>query len=79
MLSTTRVGRYMSIPDLTGGALSHIMLTMIAALVLCLMFESPIHGLEKILLQKAMPPQRPKKNQISNNSPSTSSDSVESS
>lgn len=96
MLSTTRTGRYMSVVDLvsfcllqtssfirffqTGGALSHVILTFLAALVLCLMFESPIHGLEKILLRRVMPPQRPKKGQISasNSTPSTSSDSVES-
>lgn len=36
-----------------GETLSHVSLTFLAALILCLMFESPIHGLEKILLRRS--------------------------
>lgn len=33
-------------------SLGHAALTFLAALVLCLMFESPIHGIEKVLLRR---------------------------
>lgn len=39
-----------------GETLSHVCLTFMAATVLCLMFESPIHGIEKMLLRRHMPP-----------------------
>lgn len=32
-------------------AVSHIILTFVLALMLCIMFESPLHGIEKILLK----------------------------
>lgn len=35
-----------------GETLSHTCLTFLAALILCLLFESPIHGIEKIFLRK---------------------------
>lgn len=31
-------------------------LTFVAAFVLCLIFESPIHGMEKMLLRRNAPP-----------------------
>lgn len=34
-----------------GETASHIMITFIGALILCLIFESPIHGIEKIFLR----------------------------
>lgn len=33
-------------------AISHMVLTFILALILCITFESPIHGIEKILLKR---------------------------
>lgn len=52
------VKTFRSFPQL-GETLSHVCLTFLAAIVLCLMFESPIHGIEKMLLRRHMPP-RPK-------------------
>ncbi|KAJ6640289.1 Nose resistant to fluoxetine protein 6 [Pseudolycoriella hygida] len=49
---TIRVPKYMSTFILLGDTLSHVMVTFIGALVLCLVFESPIHGIEKILLRR---------------------------
>lgn len=68
--SSLRVPKYMSVPNLLGETLSHICLTFVAALILCLMFESPIHGIEKILLR------RDAQKNNKNNSPSTSEESV---
>lgn len=42
----------MSLNEQTGETLSHVALTFLAALILCLMFESPIHGIEKMLLRR---------------------------
>lgn len=49
---TIRVPKYMSTFILLGDTLSHVMITFIGALILCLVFESPIHGIEKILLRR---------------------------
>ncbi|XP_055612417.1 nose resistant to fluoxetine protein 6-like isoform X2 [Uranotaenia lowii] len=46
---------YASVVSMTGEALSHVSITFLAALGLCLLFESPIHGLEKILLRRQRP------------------------
>ncbi|KAG5684438.1 hypothetical protein PVAND_013672 [Polypedilum vanderplanki] len=55
LAASVRTPKYMSIPSLTGETLSHVSLTFLAALILCLMFESPIHGIEKILLRRHVP------------------------
>ncbi|EAT32544.1 AAEL015331-PA [Aedes aegypti] len=39
----------------TAVTLSHVILTFLTALGLCLVFESPIHGIEKIFLRRARP------------------------
>ncbi|KOB64652.1 Nose resistant to fluoxetine protein 6, partial [Operophtera brumata] len=45
------------LPGMTATAISHILLTFFLAIILCLSFESPLHGIEKILLRKfARPP-----------------------
>lgn len=36
----------------TTDTLGHAALTFFAAMILCLLFESPIHGIEKILLRR---------------------------
>ncbi|CAK1551594.1 unnamed protein product [Leptosia nina] len=36
---------------ITANAISHLVLTFFLALILCVMFESPLHGIEKILLR----------------------------
>ncbi|XP_052872546.1 nose resistant to fluoxetine protein 6-like [Anopheles cruzii] len=56
--ASRRTPMYASIATLTGETLSHVILTFLLALVLCLMFESPIHGLEKILLRRFRPTSR---------------------
>nr|CAI5836894.1 unnamed protein product [Callosobruchus analis] len=43
---------YLSKYELTCKILGHIILTYVVAFFLCILFESPIHGLEKILLRK---------------------------
>lgn len=43
---------YFILNSQTGETLSHVALTFLAALILCLMFESPIHGMERILLRR---------------------------
>lgn len=35
-----------------GETTSHVMITFMGALILCLIFESPIHGIEKIFLRR---------------------------
>jgi hypothetical protein len=35
-----------------GQSFAHVALTFLAALILCLIFESPIHGIEKIILRR---------------------------
>uniref|UniRef100_A0A6P7FIG0 Uncharacterized protein LOC114328256 n=1 Tax=Diabrotica virgifera virgifera TaxID=50390 RepID=A0A6P7FIG0_DIAVI len=47
-----RQAMYMSIFELASKVLGHIVLTFTLAFVLCIIFESPIHGMEKILLKK---------------------------
>lgn len=34
--------------------LAHLIITFFLAFIICILFESPIHGLEKILLSKSM-------------------------
>lgn len=53
--ATQRVPIYASIPTMTAATLSHICLTFLMALGLCLVFESPIHGIEKIFLRRIRP------------------------
>lgn len=70
--SVIRTPRYMSVINLLGECLSHTVLTFLAALILCLMFESPIHGVEKILLRRDARKQKSTKE----NTPSTSEESA---
>ncbi|XP_058444521.1 nose resistant to fluoxetine protein 6-like [Malaya genurostris] len=56
--ASQRVPLYSSIVGLTAVTLSHVFLTFLAALGLCLMFESPIHGIEKIFLRRQRQPQQ---------------------
>ncbi|XP_058833255.1 nose resistant to fluoxetine protein 6-like isoform X2 [Topomyia yanbarensis] len=56
--ASQRVPLYSSVFGLTAVTLSHICLTFLAALGLCLMFESPIHGIEKIFLRRQLSPGR---------------------
>ncbi|XP_053678533.1 nose resistant to fluoxetine protein 6-like [Anopheles nili] len=59
LAASRRTPLYASIATLTAETISHILLTFLLALVLCLMFESPIHGLEKMLLHRFRPSQSP--------------------
>ncbi|XP_059617661.1 nose resistant to fluoxetine protein 6-like [Phlebotomus argentipes] len=71
LAATIRSPKYLTVLNLLGDALSHTILTFIAALILCLVFESPIHGIEKILLRHDE-----QKRKRTNNSPSTSEESA---
>ncbi|RZC33146.1 nose resistant to fluoxetine protein 6-like [Asbolus verrucosus] len=51
-MGTLRKGTYMSKFELGNKSAAHAILTFIAAFLLCILFESPIHGLEKIVLGK---------------------------
>lgn len=53
--ASQRVPIYASVPTMTAGTLSHVCLTFLMALGLCLVFESPIHGIEKIFLRRMRP------------------------
>lgn len=72
----------MSVISLLGDTLSHVALTFLAALILCLMFESPIHGIEKIILRmhgktkEVMQEQDTSINSISTNQTSFSSNNM---
>uniref|UniRef100_A0A182Y7U1 Nose resistant-to-fluoxetine protein N-terminal domain-containing protein n=1 Tax=Anopheles stephensi TaxID=30069 RepID=A0A182Y7U1_ANOST len=77
--ASRRTPLYASIPTMTAECISHMILTFLLALLLCLMFESPIHGLEKILLSRFRPThtgpgtREPETNSVStNNTHSTS-------
>ncbi|XP_052900794.1 nose resistant to fluoxetine protein 6-like [Anopheles moucheti] len=79
LAATRRTPLYASIATLTAETISHMVLTFLLALLLCLMFESPIHGLEKLLLSRFRPThpgtiaREPVTNSIStNNTQSTS-------
>lgn len=50
--ASIRSPKYMSVMNLFGETISHIVITFLGAMVLCLIFESPIHGIEKIFLRK---------------------------
>lgn len=50
--ASIRSPKYMSVLNLFGETTSHILITFLGAMVLCLIFESPIHGIEKIFLRK---------------------------
>ncbi|XP_070492793.1 nose resistant to fluoxetine protein 6-like [Chironomus tepperi] len=65
LAASVRTPRYMSVFSLTGETLSHVALTFLAALILCLMFESPIHGIEKILLRRNLSHSRDTKSSAS--------------
>uniref|UniRef100_A0AAG5CQ94 Nose resistant-to-fluoxetine protein N-terminal domain-containing protein n=1 Tax=Anopheles atroparvus TaxID=41427 RepID=A0AAG5CQ94_ANOAO len=58
--ASRRTPLYASIASLTAESISHMTLTFLLALVLCLLFESPIHGLEKIALKRFRPIQSPR-------------------
>lgn len=68
----------------TNHTFGNVVLTFIAALFLCLLFESPIHGIEKILLRRAMSTEQRRLSKVkpssinNNNSQSTVTDSIES-
>lgn len=49
--ASIRTPKYMSVMNLFGETMSHIFITFLGAMVLCLIFESPIHGIEKIFLR----------------------------
>ncbi|KAG4079943.1 hypothetical protein HA402_006255 [Bradysia odoriphaga] len=70
---TIRTPKYMSTFVLLGDTLSHVMITFIGALILCLFFESPIHGIEKILLRRE---QKQRKTDLSNSSSSSTFESA---
>ncbi|XP_062539729.1 nose resistant to fluoxetine protein 6-like isoform X2 [Armigeres subalbatus] len=53
--ASQRVPMYGGVINMTAVTLSHVILTFLSALGLCLVFESPIHGIEKILLRRARP------------------------
>ncbi|CAO1386214.1 unnamed protein product [Diamesa serratosioi] len=55
LLGSIRTPKFMSVTNLLGETLSHVCLTFLAAFVLCLIFESPIHGIEKMLLRRNAP------------------------
>ncbi|XP_049276977.1 nose resistant to fluoxetine protein 6-like [Anopheles funestus] len=55
LTASRRTSLYASIATLTAESIAHMILTFLLALLLCLMFESPIHGLEKILLSRFRP------------------------
>ncbi|XP_055540332.1 nose resistant to fluoxetine protein 6-like [Wyeomyia smithii] len=77
--ASQRTAQHSSVIGLTAVTLSHVVLTFLTALGLCLMFESPIHGLEKILLRRrqrcpggSLPPQHHRHGKVS----TTGSDST---
>lgn len=75
-LSTLRGPIYMSHVNLTGLALTHTVFTFAFALILCLVFESPIHGIEKILLRKESQRRRLEEKKTTSATPSTSEETA---
>lgn len=73
--STIRYGRYQSFVNLENDMISHTVDTFALAFVLCLLFESPIHALERILLRRAGRPEK-RAPSTENQSPSTSEEQV---
>ncbi|XP_018793001.1 PREDICTED: nose resistant to fluoxetine protein 6-like [Bactrocera latifrons] len=73
--STIRYGRYQSYVNLENAMISHTVDTFILAFVLCLLFESPIHALERILLRKVGRHEK-RAPSTENQSPSTSEEQV---
>lgn len=55
--------------------ISHTVDTFILAFVLCVLFESPLHALERILLRKVGRPEK-RAPSMENQSPSTSEEQV---
>ncbi|XP_029710860.1 nose resistant to fluoxetine protein 6 [Aedes albopictus] len=53
--ASQRVPLYGGVINMTAVTLSHVILTFLTALCLCLVFESPIHGIEKIFLRQSRP------------------------
>lgn len=53
--ASQRVPLYGGVVNMTAVTLSHVVLTFLTALGLCLVFESPIHGIEKIFLRRTRP------------------------
>ncbi|XP_053948388.1 nose resistant to fluoxetine protein 6-like [Anastrepha ludens] len=74
--STLRYGSYQSYVNLENKMISHTVDTFALAFVLCLLFESPIHALERILLRKAGRPSEKRTPSTENQSPSTSEEQV---
>ncbi|KAL0839333.1 hypothetical protein ABMA28_016072 [Loxostege sticticalis] len=61
--------------------LSHVILTFFFGAIVCVMFESPIHGIEKILLRRFVSPkarENPRQDQSQDSSRSTSQSKLES-
>ncbi|XP_063906237.1 nose resistant to fluoxetine protein 6-like isoform X2 [Zophobas morio] len=56
--ASLRQGTYMSIFEMGSVSLSHTILTFSLAFLMCIFFESPIHGLEKIFLKKGVKKQK---------------------
>lgn len=54
-VASQRVPMYGGVINMTAVTLSHVTLTFLTALGLCLVFESPIHGLEKVFLRRTRP------------------------
>ncbi|XP_067639934.1 nose resistant to fluoxetine protein 6-like isoform X2 [Eurosta solidaginis] len=73
--SVVRYASYQSYVNLVNYMFSHIVDTFILAFVLCLLFESPIHALERILLRNAGRKENHTKSG-ENQSPSTSEEHV---
>nr|XP_008198006.2 PREDICTED: nose resistant to fluoxetine protein 6 isoform X1 [Tribolium castaneum] len=69
-IGSIRQGTYMGKLELGTKSLAHCLLTFMMAFVLCIFFESPIHGLEKILLRR-VPQKTSKVKAVSNETVST--------
>ncbi|XP_004524121.1 nose resistant to fluoxetine protein 6 [Ceratitis capitata] len=73
--STLRYASYWNYVNLENELISHIVDTFVLAIVLCLLFESPIHALERILLRNAGRTEKRSQSE-ENQSPSTSEEQV---
>ncbi|XP_055914390.1 nose resistant to fluoxetine protein 6-like [Eupeodes corollae] len=71
--SDIRFPHYLSRIDMFHKAAMHSVDTFLLALIVCLLFESPIHALERILLKTFNKPSQPKRN---TSSPSTSEEQI---
>ncbi|XP_017489344.1 PREDICTED: nose resistant to fluoxetine protein 6-like, partial [Rhagoletis zephyria] len=73
--SSQRYATHQSYVNLENDMFSHTIDTFVLAFVLCLLFESPIHALERILLRKAGRPEK-RTSSTENRSPSTSEEQM---